>query len=129
MKSKTLTKLSENHSKRGTGLKFNASSYDLISRFTGKTRIKYAPNPKTPGSKSFDRYAKYQNAKTVADALKHCKPADLLWEYERGYLKVLGGPMAPKPACMSPPSKDPAIQVLAKFRGPQGCSIKIDPEA
>jgi len=116
------------HSKRGTGLKFNAESYDLISRFTGKTRIEYAPNPKTPGSKSFDRYAKYQNAKTVAEALKHCKPADLLWEYERGYLKVLGGPMADVPACMAPPSSDPVIKTLAKFRGPNGCSIKMDPE-
>merc|ERR1712007_325999 len=49
-------------------------------------------------------------------------------EYERGYLKVLGGPMADVPACMAPPSKDPAIQILAKFRGPNGCSIKMDPE-
>merc|ERR1719440_391299 len=95
------------HNQRGTGLKFNASSYELISRFTAKTRVKYAPNPKRPGSKSFDRYAKYENAKTVAEALKHCKPADLLWEYERGYFKVVGGPMADKPACMSPTSNDP----------------------
>eukprot|EP00448_Togula_jolla_P009792 CAMPEP_0170598856 /NCGR_PEP_ID=MMETSP0224-20130122/16476_1 /TAXON_ID=285029 /ORGANISM="Togula jolla, Strain CCCM 725" /LENGTH=417 /DNA_ID=CAMNT_0010923447 /DNA_START=69 /DNA_END=1322 /DNA_ORIENTATION=- len=114
--------------KRGTGLKFNAASYELISRFTGKTRIAYAPNPKRPGSKSFDRYKKYEKSKTVADALKHCKPADLLWEYERGYLKVLGGPMAEKPACLAPPSEDPTIQILAKFRGPQGSSIKMDPE-
>jgi len=122
------SKLTRVHNKRGTGLKFNASSYDLISRFTGKTRVRYAPNPKTPGSKSFDRYKLYEKAKTVGDALKHCKPADLLWEYERGYLKVLGGPMAEKPACLSPPSKDPTIQILSKFRGPQGCSIKMDPE-
>jgi hypothetical protein len=113
--------------KRGTGLKFNASSYELIAKFTAKTRIKYSPNPKTLGSKSYDRYAKYQNAKTVGEALKHCKPADLLWEYERGYLQVLGGPMAEKPACMSPPSNDPVIKILAKFRGPNGCSIKMDP--
>merc|ERR1719230_403655 len=110
------------------GLKFDADLYEVISRFTGKTRIKYAPNPKTPGSKSFDRYKKYQHCKTVGDALKHCKPADLLWEYERGYLQVLGGPMAEKPACMAPPSDDPVIQTLAKFRGPNGCSIKMDPE-
>jgi len=116
------------HNERGTGLKFNASSYELISRFTGKTRIKYAPNPKTKGSKSFERYKKYEKAKTVGEALKHCKPADLLWEYERGYLKVLGGPMADKPACMSPPSSDRTIQILSKFRGPNGCSIKMDPE-
>jgi len=129
-KCKTVTKIvkSRNVNARGTGLKFKAESYDLISRFTGATRIRYAPNPKTVGSKSFDRYKKYQNAKTVKDALKHCKPADLLWEYERGYLKVLGGPMADKPACLSPPSTDPTIQVLAKFRGPQGCSIKMDPD-
>lgn len=35
--------------------------------------------------------------------------------------------MADRPACMSPPSDDPTIQTLAKFRGPQGCSIKMDP--
>jgi len=116
----------KNRTARGTGLKFNASSYELISRFTAKTRVKYAPNPKAAGSKSFARYAKYQNAKTVAEALQHCKPADLLWEYERGYLQVLGGPMADVPACMAPPSDDPVIQTLAKFRGPNGCSIKMD---
>jgi len=109
-------------------LKFKVDSYELISRLTGKTRVRYVPNPKTPGSKSFDRYKKYENAKTVADALKHCKPADLLWEYERGYLKILGGPMAEKPACMAPPSSDPVIQILSKFRGPNGCSIKMDPD-
>jgi len=115
-------------SERGSGLKFKVDSYELISRLTGKTRVRYVPNPKTPGSKSFDRYKKYENAKTVADALKHCKPADLLWEYERGYLKILGGPMAEKPACMAPPSSDPVIQILSKFRGPNGCSIKMDPD-
>lgn len=116
------------HTERGKGLKFNLESYDIISRLTSKSKIKYAPNPKTPGSKSFDRYKRYQNAKTVGEALKHCKPADLLWEYERNYLKILGGPMADRPACMSPPSSDPVIQTLAKFRGPNGCSIKMDPE-
>jgi predicted transcriptional regulator len=113
---------------RGEGLKFNASSYDLIARCTGKTKVKYAPNPKTPGSKSFDRYKKYEKSKTIGEALKHCKPADLLWEYERNYLTILGGPMNDKPACMLPPSSDPAVQILAKFRGPNGCSIKMDPE-
>jgi hypothetical protein len=127
-KTKQVLKQKRQSHERGTGLKFNASSYELISKFTAKTRVKYAPNPKTPGSKSFVRYAKYEKSKTVGDALKHCKPADLLWEYERGYLKVLGGPMADVPACMAPPSKDPVIQILAKFRGPNGCSIKMDPE-
>lgn len=116
---------------RGKGLKFDADLYEVVSRFTGKTRIKYAPNPKTPGSKSFERYKKYQNCKTVAEALKYCKPADLLWEHQRDYLKVVGGPMAEKPACMESPAeleKDPARKILAKFRGPNGCSIKMDPE-
>jgi len=128
-KQKTISKLGgKTIGARGFGLKFNASTYDYISRFTGKTRIKYVPNPKTPGSKSFDRYKKYQNSKTIGEALKHCKPADLLWEYDRGYYKVLGGPMAAKPACLSPPSDDPAVQILAKFRGPNGASIKMDPD-
>lgn len=113
---------------RGEGLKFNAESYDIISRLTSKTRIKYAPNPKTPGSKSFTRYKKYEKCKTVGEALKHCKPTDLLWEYERKYLTILGGPMLEKPACMLPPSNDRTQQILAKFRGPHGCSIKMDPE-
>lgn len=117
----------KNHSTRGTGLKFNASSYEFISRFTAKTKVKYAPNPKGAGTKSFARYALYENSKTIAEALQHCKPADLLWEYERGYLKVVGGPMADVPACMAPPSDDPVIRTLAKFRGPNGCSIKMDP--
>jgi len=136
MKKKSLSKMSSvkketlkrNQNQRGTGLKFNVESYDVISRFTSKTRIKYVPNPKTPGSKSFDRYKKYEKCNTVGEALKHCKPADLLWEYERGYLKVLGGPTADMPACMAPPSDDATIKILAKFRGPNGCSIKIDPE-
>jgi hypothetical protein len=125
---KILVKKAKQHAERGTGLRFKAESYELISRLTSKTRVKYAPNPKTPGSKSYDRYKRYEKAKTVGEALKHCKPADLLWEYERGYLQILGGPMNDKPACMGPPSSDPAVQILAKFRGPQGCSIKMDPD-
>lgn len=124
---KSIVKKERQRHERGTGLKFNADSYDLISRFTSKTRIKYAPNPKNKGSKSFVRYQKYEKCKTVGEALKYCKPADLLWEYERGYLKILGGPMSDKPACMGPPSSDPTMKILAKFRGPQGCSIKMDP--
>merc|ERR1712048_1371197 len=61
----------------------------------------------------------------------YCKPADLLWEHQRDYLKIVGGPMADKPACMELPeelAKDPARKILAKFRGPRGCSIKMDPE-
>jgi len=39
----------------------------------------------------------------------------------------VSGPMADVPACMAPPSDDPVIKTLAKFRGPNGCSIKMDP--
>ena len=47
--------------------------------------MKYGPNPKRIGSLSFARYARYQKAKTVGEALKHgTKLADLLWEFERG---------------------------------------------
>lgn len=113
-------------SQRGTGLKFNVSSYEFIVRLTGKTRVRYVPNPKQLGTKSHARYAKYQNSKTVADAVKHCKPADLLWEYERGYFKVFG-PVAQTPAWMNPDSPDPVVRLLSKFHGPRGNSIKMDP--
>merc|ERR1712232_163871 len=72
-----------NQIKRGSQTRYDTSSYAVIARCTGKTRVSYAPNPKYTGTASFDRYAKYENAKTVGEALKHCRPADLLWDYEK----------------------------------------------
>lgn len=96
------------------GLKFAPETYETVSRFTKGTRIKYGPNPKTLGSKSYDRYAKYMKAKTVGEALQlGSKPADLLWEYERGMYRVIGGPY----------SEDGN---LCGWKGSRGFSLKID---
>lgn len=97
-----------------SGLKFAPETYETVARFTKDTRIKYGPNPKTPGSKSYDRYAKYMKAKTVGEALQlGSKPADLLWEYERGMYRVVGGPF----------QKDGGN--LCRWRGSRGFSLKI----
>jgi len=79
-------------SERGEGLKFKLETYFAINKFSPGTKIKYAANPKSPSSKSFTRYAGYEKAKTIGEALKMgSKKADLFWELERGYYKVLGG--------------------------------------
>jgi len=124
-------KSERNRSVRGEGLKFALETYAAVSKFTPQTRIKYGPNPKTPGSKSFVRYAKYMKAKTIAEALKlGTKPADLLWEYQRGQFKVVGGPMSDQPNCCKGKlaDKSGAEKVLSSFRGPAGISLKMDPE-
>jgi hypothetical protein len=120
------------HSERGNGLKFSLEAYETVSKFTPQTKIKYGPNPKTKGSKSFDRYAKYMKAKTIEEAVKlGSKPADFLWEYERGLYKVVGGPMSDMPGCLrgKKPSEMTACEkVLASFKGPPGHSLKMSPE-
>merc|ERR1712176_832862 len=79
-------------SERGKGIKFKCETYTTVSNFKPGTKIKFGPNPKTPGSKSFTRYAGYQSAKTVGEALKQgSKLADLCWELERGQYTVIGG--------------------------------------
>eukprot|EP00971_Amphidinium_carterae_P153560 3044447-Amphidinium_carterae.1 len=50
------------------------------------------------GSKSHLRYESYSVAKTVGEALAlHCYPADWCWDYERGFLKVVGGHIRDEP--------------------------------
>jgi len=79
---------------------YKEETYLEVLCWTAKTRIKYAPNPKS--GKSFDRYNEYMKAKTVEDCLKlGSYPQDLFFDYEHGYIKVLGGekrsaPLDPK---------------------------------
>mmetsp|Transcript_105981 Transcript_105981/g.306526 ORF Transcript_105981/g.306526 Transcript_105981/m.306526 type:complete len:420 (-) Transcript_105981:103-1362(-) len=118
------------HSERGKGLKFSVEVYEVVSKFTPQTRIKYGPNPKQLGSKSHDRYAKYAKAKTIGEALElGAKPADLLWEYQREHYKVIGGPMSSQPNCLlSGEKRGVAEKVLSSFRGPSGFSLKMGQE-
>jgi len=63
------------------------STYSAASRWLENSNVQYAPNPKK--GKSFERYAAYEKATTVGEALSlGSLPADLLFDYEHGYLKV-----------------------------------------
>jgi len=119
--------------KRGFGLKFKLESYVAISRFQPGTRIKYGPNPKNPDSKSFTRYAGYQHAKTVGEALKcGAKVADLFWELERGDYKILGSVRSDKQeaAAIGQKAVDKARAQLSNVKGPNGCPVQLnDPAA
>jgi len=67
-------------------------TYMEITRWTAQTQIRYRPHAKAPGSKSHVRYEKYSRARTVAEALKLGSwPADWCWDFERGFIKVVGG--------------------------------------
>lgn len=114
---------------RGKGLKFNCSTFQTVSQFQPGTKIKYGPNPKTPGSKSFTRYAGYASAKTVGEALKmKTKLADLCWELERGNYKVLGGVRAEaaERAAIGDKCFEKAQKALKCFNGPRGLNVKLD---
>jgi len=118
---------------RGTGLKFKLETYATVMQFQPGTRLKYGLNPKRPGSKSYTRFAGYQKAKTVGEALKcGAKVADLMWELERGDYKVGGGarPEAQEIAAIGKPAFEKAQDQLSNFSGPNGCPVKLnDPAA
>jgi len=70
---------------------YRDETYEIVTRWTAETKIKYRPHAKAPGSKSHVRYEVYSKAKTVAQALKLGSwPADWCWDYERGFIKVIG---------------------------------------
>lgn len=75
---------------------YNDSTMQEVCCWTAGTRIKYAKNPKR--GKSFARYNKYMKATTPAKALEYgSKPQDLFFDFEHGYIKVLGGSRRAKP--------------------------------
>lgn len=66
-------------------------TFELVTRWMANTRIQYRPHAKSPGSKSHIRYESYSKAKTVGEALElGTFPVDWCWDYERGFIKVLG---------------------------------------
>jgi len=70
---------------------YRDETFEVVTRWKETTRIQYKPHAKAPGSKSHIRYEKYSKAKTVGEALKLGSwPADWCWDYERGFIKVLG---------------------------------------
>lgn len=128
-KEKTIDNPLAKRGERGTGLKFKCSTFQAVSQFKPGTQIKYVPNPKTPGSKSFTRYASYEKAKTVGESLKMgSKLADLCWELERGYYKVLGGARsdAAEKAAIGEKWFEKVQKMLRCFNGPRGLNVKLD---
>lgn len=118
---------------RGEGMKFSVENYATVASFEPGTCIRYGPNPKRPGSKSYTRYDGYCKAKTVGEALKlGSKPADLLWENWRGDYQILGTVRseAKEIAVIGRAAFEKAKRVLANFHGPAGCPVNFtDPEA
>lgn len=77
---------------------YRDETYMMITRWTSETQIRYRPHAKAPGSKSHTRYEKYSKARTVKEALKLGSwPADWCWDYERGFIKVVGGRLRDEP--------------------------------
>jgi len=73
-------------------------TYMEITRWTAETQIQYRPHAKREGTKSFVRYEKYMHAKTVGEALELGSfPADWCWDWERGFIKVVGGKIRDQP--------------------------------
>jgi hypothetical protein len=71
---------------------FKDETFAQVTCWTAETRISYRPHAKAPGSKSHIRYERYSKAKTLGEAFQlGTYPADWCWDYERGFLKVVGG--------------------------------------
>lgn len=62
------------------------------------TQVEYLIEGKRPGTASYERYAKYSKAKTVGEALAlGSKAEDLVNDFHKKILKVVGGPVREKP--------------------------------
>lgn len=73
-------------------------TYEIVTRWTEKTQIRYRPHAKSPGSKSHIRYENYAKATTIGQALKMGTfPMDWCYDYEHGFIKVVGGAVRDEP--------------------------------
>lgn len=81
---------------------YRQKTYEIVTRWTAKTKIEYRPHAKAPGSKSHIRYEKYSKAKTVGEALAlGCYPVDWCFDYEHGFIRVKGGEIREEPIDIS----------------------------
>lgn len=79
-------------------MKFREETFAQVTRWTAETKIAYRPHAKAPGSKSHIRYEQYSKARTVGEALKFgTYPVDWCWDFERGFLRVVGGRILDEP--------------------------------
>lgn len=62
-----------------------------VQRTDPRKIVFVAPNPKKPGSASYDRFARYVAGMTVTEALAAgVSSADVKWDSERGFIKFEG---------------------------------------
>lgn len=112
---------------RGAGLKFALKTFQTVKSFTAHTPIKYGPNQKTKGSKSWDRYESYRKARTVGESLSFgAKLADLLWELDRGMYEVLPESKRPLKLKISAKEAEQWNERLKSFIGPRGLALNLD---
>jgi len=90
--------LSLYHTRRFNAMAYKPESYSEVLRWLEDTEIEYVPHGKKAGTKSYDRYEKYSQAKTVAAALEFgSKPLDLVHDFEKRLLKRVAGPVRDEP--------------------------------
>lgn len=81
---------------------YRDDTYAIVTRWTESTKIQYRPHAKAPGSKSHIRYEKYAKATTVGQSLKLGSwPRDWCYDYEHGFIKVVGGTVRDEPIDVS----------------------------
>jgi len=85
---------------------YSEKTFAECSRWMAETEIKYKVDGKRAGTKSYDRYLAYSQAKTVGEALElGCYNPDLLNDYEKGLITVVGGPVRKEPLDLSKADK------------------------
>lgn len=91
-------KVTVRHVRDGGEGAYRDQTYAIVTRWTEKTKIQYRPHAKAPGSKSHVRYEEYATAKTIGECLAlGSYPLDWCYDYEHGFIKVLGGEIRDEP--------------------------------
>mmetsp|Transcript_13902 Transcript_13902/g.24097 ORF Transcript_13902/g.24097 Transcript_13902/m.24097 type:complete len:467 (+) Transcript_13902:36-1436(+) len=82
----------------GATCPYRDETFEIVTRWTKDTKIRYRPHAKAPGSKSHIRYEKYSKAKTVGQSLAlGSYPIDWVFDYEHGFIEVTGGHIREEP--------------------------------
>lgn len=100
------------------------STYAAASLWLENSTVTYRPNPKS--GKSLIRYAKYEKAKTVGDALRlGSLSQDLLFDHQHGHL-VVSSPLRKKPLDLFQVTNFEQLTYTDKILGRYTC--RFDPK-
>jgi len=97
-----------------------------VSKWTETTRIEFVQDAKRPGSKSYERYQAYSQAKYVGQALRlGAKVEDLIHDYNKKYLKMAKDQrVKAPPGIVGEAEKAKLSKFLKRMRGPSGCNFR-----